>query len=84
MDENKLVVSAGEAADLLDLSRSTVYRMIQRGALPALRVGRRRLIPRAAIVALLDFDPGFADAFRHPRDSRNGSASPQSATPEVG
>ncbi len=40
------MVTASEAAELLSLSRPTVYRMIRSGALPARRVG---LGPRAAV-----------------------------------
>lgn len=39
-----------EAARLLGVSSSTVWRLIRRGALPSIRRGGRRLIPRSALV----------------------------------
>lgn len=36
-DRDKLVLSVKDVADRLSLSTSEVYRMIQRGALPAIR-----------------------------------------------
>ena len=41
-----------EVADLLHLSRSSVYQLMQKGALPWIQIGRARRIPRAAIVDL--------------------------------
>lgn len=41
------------AADQLDVSRSTVYRMLETGQLRSVKVGRARLIPVAEIDRLL-------------------------------
>jgi excisionase family DNA binding protein len=38
-----------EAAVLLGIGRNSAYQAIARGDLPALRLGRRLLIPRAAL-----------------------------------
>jgi excisionase family DNA binding protein len=43
-----------EVADLLRVSTRTVYRAINEGALPAIRVGRRVVVPRRALERLLD------------------------------
>lgn len=48
MDETRMepfVVSAGEAARLLGVSRPTVYAMLNRGALSYMKIGSRTLIP---------------------------------------
>jgi excisionase family DNA binding protein len=47
------VLSVQETADALDLSKASVYRAINSGKLGSVRVGARRLIPLAAIDALL-------------------------------
>jgi excisionase family DNA binding protein len=49
----RATLTVDEAGTLLGLSRSTAYRAVQAGQLPAIRVGRRWLIPRAAIERLL-------------------------------
>jgi excisionase family DNA binding protein len=48
----RLVYSVGEAAVLLGISRAFAYELVARGELPAIRLGRRRLVPKGA---LLDF-----------------------------
>lgn len=47
-------LSPGEAAEFLGCSLSSVRRMIGRGELPAVRLGRLVRIPAAALVELLD------------------------------
>ena len=42
-----------EAARLLNVGRSTVYDLIRSGRLRSIKIGRRRLVPRAALDALL-------------------------------
>ena len=51
--DNKLVLTVGEAAQLLRLSRNTAYEAVSRGEIPSIRVGRRILIPRVALQRLL-------------------------------
>jgi excisionase family DNA binding protein len=50
----RLALSVEEAAELLGISRSLAYELAARGQLPVLRLGRRLVIPRAALERLLD------------------------------
>lgn len=57
MTPQQLLVSDGvmdvrAAASLLGISRSKVYELMK-GTLPFLKLGRRRLIPRRALIELL-------------------------------
>ena len=45
-------VGVQEAARMLGLSESTIWRYLRRGTLPSLRRGGRRLIPREALEAV--------------------------------
>ncbi len=49
----RLVLTVDEAAYLLNISRSLAYELIARGELPALRLGRRIVIPRVMLEGLL-------------------------------
>ncbi|MEI6096567.1 MAG: helix-turn-helix domain-containing protein [Gammaproteobacteria bacterium] len=48
-----MALSPAEAAEALGVSRSTVYRMISSGQLLVVKVGRRTLVAKSALVALL-------------------------------
>ena len=50
----RLALSVEEAANLLGISRSLAYELAARGELPVLRLGRRIVVPRAALERLLD------------------------------
>jgi excisionase family DNA binding protein len=50
----RLVYSIQEAAQATGLSRATLYRLISDGRLKTVKVGARRLVPVAALTALLD------------------------------
>lgn len=52
MDE-KLTYTVEEAAEALGISRPTAYEAIQTGDIPHIRIGRRILIPRAALEKML-------------------------------
>lgn len=45
--------SVDEAAARLGVGRNAAYEAIKRGELPALRIGRRLVVPRAALDRLL-------------------------------
>jgi excisionase family DNA binding protein len=56
----KLMVTADEAAEILSLSRSTVYELMEAGRLPSVLIGRARRVSWAALetfVASLDPAP---------------------------
>jgi excisionase family DNA binding protein len=47
--ESRLVYTVEEAATLLAISRSFAYEAVQRGEIPSMRIGRRILVPKAAL-----------------------------------
>jgi len=49
MSENGLVMSVTEAAKLLGISRGLAYELARTGRLPCVRLGRRLVVPRAAL-----------------------------------
>ncbi|MDA8281341.1 MAG: helix-turn-helix domain-containing protein [Actinomycetota bacterium] len=51
--DRPLVLSVNDAAYLLDISRGLAYELVARGELPAIRLGRRIVIPRVALEELL-------------------------------
>jgi excisionase family DNA binding protein len=51
-DEPTGEISTGQAADLLGVSRRTVVRLIERGDLQATRIGTRRRLASADVLAL--------------------------------
>jgi excisionase family DNA binding protein len=51
---DRLVYSVSEAACLLGISRAFAYELASRGELPVLRLGRRMVIPKVCLLALLD------------------------------
>ncbi len=51
--EGRLVLTVDEAAYLLSISRGLAYELVARGELPAIRLGRRIVIPRVAMEELL-------------------------------
>lgn len=48
------VLTVKETAALLRVSQSKVYQLVRTGALPALSIGRRRVIPKKQLLALLE------------------------------
>ena len=51
--EHKLTLSVDEVARLLGVSPGLVYEFVRKEQLPAVRLGRRVLIPRRAVDALV-------------------------------
>ena len=49
----KLVYSVEEVATLLGLSKNPVYDAIREKTIPSIKIGRRILIPRAALEKML-------------------------------
>lgn len=58
---NPLVLTVEEVDRLLGLSRGLAYELVARRELPHLRLGRRIVIPRTALEALLNPPQGTAD-----------------------
>ena len=50
----RVTVSVDEAAGMLGISRTSAYEYIRTGHLPAIRMGRRLLVPLKAIDDLID------------------------------
>jgi excisionase family DNA binding protein len=76
--DSRLTLRVEEAAVLLGISRGLAYELINRGELPALRLGRRIVVPRAALEA---FVAGAGDALPGAEPSTNGNAK-EAATDE--
>ena len=55
---SKIAVSVEEAAAMLGISRGSAYEAVRRGEIPSLRIGRRVLVPLAALSRLCS-DPAF-------------------------
>ena len=55
-DTDSLVVTVDEAAKILRISRGLAFAAIRDGTIPHLRIGRRILITRQALNALLGCD----------------------------
>ena len=51
---DRLTLTVAEAAELLGISRGLAYELVGRGELPALRLGRRLVVPRKALEALVE------------------------------
>ena len=49
----RLTVSVEEAAAMLGISRALAYTLVNRSELPSIRLGRRRVIPLAALERVL-------------------------------
>ena len=55
--EERLTYTLNEAARRLGISRALAYEAAHRGELPVCRIGRRMLVPRAALLGLLEDSP---------------------------
>jgi excisionase family DNA binding protein len=53
VSERRLLLTIQETADLLNVSRSHLYRLIQRGELPVVRVGGCTRVHRVALERML-------------------------------
>ena len=52
----RLTLTVEEVAATLGISRAFAYEAVRRGEIPSIRIGRRVLVPRAALERLLDGD----------------------------
>ena len=53
-DVLSMTLTVSEAAGILGISRSSAYECVRRGELRAIRLGRRLVVPRSAVLELLD------------------------------
>jgi excisionase family DNA binding protein len=53
-NEDRLTWTITEAAQLLGISRASAYEAAHRGELPVRLIGRRMLVPRVALMRLLE------------------------------
>ena len=70
----RLTYTVPEVAELLGISRSTAYDCIRRGEIPALALGRRIVVSRSALTALVDGEHS------RPAESRRSVRAGESAT----
>ena len=55
-NDNRLVLTVAEAAEVLGISRTHAYELGARKELPSLRLGRRIVVPRRGLERLLEGD----------------------------
>ncbi len=58
--DDRLVLTVAEAGELLGISRAFAYELVARGELPVIRLGRRVVVPKVALLALVGVDPSEA------------------------
>lgn len=52
--EVRLTMTVEAAASALGISRASAYKAVGRGEIPAIRIGRRILVPKAALERLVE------------------------------
>lgn len=53
-DQERLTLSVDEAANALGISRALAYELVKRGELPGMQLGRRIVVPRKALEAMVE------------------------------
>ena len=53
---NEPTISVERAGQLLGISRGSAYEAVRRGEVPSIRIGRRVVVPTAALLRLLSLD----------------------------
>jgi excisionase family DNA binding protein len=53
----RLALSVTDAAALLGISRGLAYELVARGELPSIRLGRRLVVPKMALLEMLGLRP---------------------------
>lgn len=53
-DGERLAIAVEEAAHLLGISRSLAYELCARGELPTIRLGRRLVVPKRALLEMIE------------------------------
>jgi len=62
VDDSRPTLTVEETAKLLGISRGLAFQAVRRGDIPAIRIGRRILVPLAQLQALLNGDGAYAPA----------------------
>jgi len=52
--DKRLCITVPEAAEMLGISRNFAYELVKRGQIPVIEFGKRKLIPRVALMKLLE------------------------------
>ena len=55
---DSLVLTPTETAKILRIGRGTVYEQIRNGTIPSIRMGRKILVPKAALIEMLETAKG--------------------------
>ena len=66
--DERLALSIDEAAEILSISRSTMKAAIRSGSVPAIRLGRRVMIPRHGLLEFMGAQPMVANRGRSYED----------------
>jgi excisionase family DNA binding protein len=53
----RLTLSVEEAAHVLGIGRGLAYELARTGQIPVIRLGRRMVVPRAQLEAMLEAEP---------------------------
>lgn len=53
-EQPRPTMTVDEAANLLGVSRSSAFEAVKRGDIPSIRIGRRIVISRAKLMAMID------------------------------
>lgn len=61
-DQRRLTLTVDEAARLLGLSRAATYRAVNGGLIPAIEIGRRKLIPRERFLRMFNGNENEGEA----------------------
>ena len=54
---DRLALTVSEAGALLGISRALAYELVARGELPSIRLGRRLVVPKVALLEMLGLSP---------------------------
>jgi excisionase family DNA binding protein len=75
MTTTRPALTVTEAAEMLGISRALAYQLVSRGDIPALRLGRRLVVPRKAIETMLNqqADDGWTESLRTDGTTTRGS-----------
>jgi excisionase family DNA binding protein len=54
---DRFAVSVADAGQMLGVSRAFAYELVARGELPTIRLGRRVMVPKVALLAMVGLSP---------------------------